>query len=288
MAEPAADTTGTAPAATPARAAQWWRGRYGRALLLEVAICGALLVIYRSIRMFTKGDLASAFHNAGEVVRLEKFLGMPFEAELNNWIAGHTWAARGLNWYYILFHFPGAILLLLWLYLWHGDRYKGFRNLMAFVTFSALVIHLIFPLAPPRMMSGFVDTMQLLGPNIYPQNALKGAANQIAAMPSLHFGWAVIEAIAVIAVARTAWRWLILIHPALMALAIIGTANHWWIDAAAALVIVLGSVAVWRIVLVWAGDRRWSWTKWRFETNSAIAQLEALANAPAPRACDRD
>ena len=71
---------------------------------------------------------------------------------------------------------------------------------MAFVTFVALVIHLVFPLAPPRMMTGFVDTMREFGPNIYPKNALDGAANQIAAMPSLHFGWAMIAAIAVITV----------------------------------------------------------------------------------------
>jgi hypothetical protein len=184
-----------------------------------------------------------------------------------------------LNHYYIWFHFPMAIGLLLWLYLRHADRYKSTRNLMAAVTFAALVIHLIYPLAPPRMMGGFVDTMSEFGPNIYPRNALDGAANQIAAMPSLHFGWAMIEAMAVIAVLSSRWRWVILAHPALMALAIIATANHWWIDAAAAAVLIVGVIAISRLAHRSFGDRRWSWTAMRFEADHGIAVLEQHANA---------
>jgi hypothetical protein len=278
-AAPAA-TAGTPEASVGSRLGRWWRGRYGARMMIEIAICGGLLVIYRAIRMFTKGDLTAAFANTRHIIRLERSLGMPFEDELNRWLVDHTWAVKSLNWYYVLFHFPVVIGLLLWLYLWHGDRYKAYRNLLAFVTFAALLIHLVYPLAPPRMMAGFVDTMQAFGPDIYPPNAVKGAANQIAAMPSLHFGWALIEAIAVISVARTAWRWLILLHPVLMTLSIIGTANHWWIDAAAAGLIIVAAIAVSRAVRAWAGDRHWSWTKLRFETNAAIAQLEAYANEP--------
>ena len=142
---------------------------------------------------------------------------------------------RLLNHYYIFFHFPAAIGLLLWLYLRHPQHYVSIRNLMAFVTFVALIIHLLFPLAPPRMMTGFVDTMREFGPNIYPKNTIDGAANQIAAMPSLHFGWAVIAAIAVISdPANRSGAGSIVLHPILMAMSIIATGNHWWLDAAAA------------------------------------------------------
>ena len=270
------------------RLSSWWASRYGARLLLEIGICGGLLVVYRAIRMVNKTDLGDAFRNAHEIVRLERSLGLPFEDNIQRWLIDHELIVKGLNWYYILFHFPMAIGLLLWLYLWHGDRYRGFRNLMAYVTFSALLIHLVYPLAPPRMMAGFVDTMERYGPSIYDPNALRGAANQIAAMPSLHFGWAMIVAIAVITVARSSWRWLILLHPALMALAIIGTANHWWMDAAAAAILILGGIAVWRFVAAWIGDRQWSWAKLRFETSAGIAQLEAFANAPAEQPCVGD
>jgi hypothetical protein len=148
---------------------------------------------------------------------------------------------------------------------------------MAFVTFSALIIHLLFPLAPPRMIPGFVDTMREFGPSIYPANAVDGAANQIAAMPSLHFGWAMIEAMAVVSVLKSRWRWLIVIHPALMTLSIIATANHWWIDAAAAALIVLGAVGVWRLVQAWVGDRRFSLRRMRFESTAAIEHAPSSA-----------
>jgi PAP2 superfamily len=262
--------------------AAWWRGRYGAQLAFEVALCGALLVIYRAIRTLTKSDLRAAFANTRDIIALESWLGLPFEDNLQQWLLDHPAFIKALNHYYIWFHFPAAIGLLLWLYLRHPNRYRGFRNLMAFVTFTALIIHLVFPLAPPRMMTGFVDTMREFGPSIYPKNALDGAANQIAAMPSLHFGWAMIEAIAVISVLQSRWRWLVVVHPVVMTLAIIATGNHWWIDAAAAALIIISAVMVWRMVAQWGGDRTWSWTAMRFQSYDDIAKLEALANAPIP------
>jgi PAP2 superfamily len=262
--------------------ASWWRGRYGAQLAFEVALCGALLVIYRAIRTLTKSDLRAAFSNTREVIAFESWLGLPFEDNLQQWLLAHPTFIKALNHYYIWFHFPAAIGLLLWLYLRHPNRYRGFRNLMAFVTFTALIIHLLFPLAPPRMMTGFVDTMREFGPSIYPKNALDGAANQIAAMPSLHFGWSMIEAIAVISVLRSRWRWVVVVHPVVMTLAIIATGNHWWIDAAAAALIIISATMVWRMVAQWGGDRTWSWTAMRFQNHDDIARLEQFANAPAP------
>ena len=259
--------------------ATWWRGRYGFRMLVEIALCGALLIIYRAIRTINKTDMRVAFANARSVIRLENWLGLPFEDNLQSWLLDHPTLIKLLNHYYIFFHFPAAIAFLLWLYLRQPRHYVPFRNLMAFVTFVALIIHLLFPLAPPRMMTGFVDTMREFGPNIYPKNAIDGAANQIAAMPSLHFGWAMIEAIAVITILKSRWRWLIVLHPFLMAMSIIATGNHWWIDAAAAAVIIVGAVALYRVVKLWAGDRRWSWTAMRFKTDAGLVQLEELANS---------
>jgi hypothetical protein len=259
--------------------ASWWRSRYGAQLMFEIALCGALLMIYRAIRTLNKSDLRAAFGNSRDIIAFESWLGLPFEDDLQQWLLGHPTFIKLLNHYYIFFHFPTAIGLLFWLYLRHPDRYRSFRNLMAFVTFAALVIHLIFPLAPPRMMTGFVDTMREFGPSIYPKNALDGAANQIAAMPSLHFGWAMIGAIAVISVLRSRWRWLAVLHPTLMALSIIATANHWWIDAAAAAVIIIAAVAGSRLISRWVGDRAWSWRALRFQTVEGVAKLEAYANS---------
>jgi hypothetical protein len=259
--------------------ASWWHGRYGFRMFIEIALCGGLLVVYRAIRTLNQADMRVAFTNARSVMRFENWLGLPFEDNLQSWLVGHPTFIKLLNHYYIFMHFPVAIGFLLWLYLLQPNHYRPFRNLMAFVTFVALIIHLLYPLAPPRMMTGFVDTMREFGPNIYPKNAIDGAANQIAAMPSLHFGWALIEAIAVVSILKSKWRWLVVLHPILMAMTIIGTGNHWWMDAAAAALIIVGSVAGYRMLQLWVGDRRWSWTKMRFQTDEGLAQLEELANS---------
>ena len=247
------------------RVSTWWHGRYGARLAMEIAICGGLLIVYRLIRTVNKGDLRAAFANTAEVIRFERWLGMPFEDDIQGWLLAHPTLIKLLNHYYIWFHFPAAIGLLLWLFVRHHDRYFAIRNLMAFITFAALIIHLVYPLAPPRMMSGFVDTMRVYGPSIYPPNALEGAANQIAAMPSLHFGWAMIVAMAVVSVLKSPWRWLILLHPILMTLAIIATANHWWIDAAAAGFLIVAAVAVWRLACARVGAGRSSRGRPEFE-----------------------
>ena len=150
--------------------ASWWRGRYGSRMLLEIALCGALLIIYRAIRTLNKTDLRLAFANARECDPVRELARSAVRGQPA--VAGCSITRRLiklLNHYYIFFHFPAAIALLLWLYLRHPRHYVPFRNLMAFVTFAALVIHLLFPLAPPRMMTGFVDTMREFGPSIYPE-----------------------------------------------------------------------------------------------------------------------
>lgn len=263
----------------PGCVASWWRSRYGSQLLVEVGIVAVLLITYRYIRTLSRTDLQAAFSNARDIIRFESWLGLPFEDNLQSFLIDHPALIKVLNHYYVWFHFPVAIALLLWLYLWHSERYRAFRNLMAFATFTGLIIHLLFPLAPPRMMDGFVDTMAKYGPSIYPENPLDGAANQIAAMPSLHFAWAMIAAIAVVSVLTTPWRWLIIVHPVMMTLAIIATANHWWIDAAAAALLVVLGIGIWRLLTAWIGDRRWSWTSMRFEASDGIRRLEDLANS---------
>lgn len=266
--------------------AAWWRSRYGAQMLVEISIVAGLLMIYRSIRTLNRTDLQTAFSNSRDIIRFESWLGLPFEDNLQGFLLDHPNFIKMLNHYYIWFHFPAAIALLLWLYLRHSEAYRSFRNLMAFSTFTGLIIHLLFPLAPPRMMDGFVDTMARYGPAIYPANPLEGAANQIAAMPSLHFAWAMIEAIAVVSVLTSRWRWVVVIHPVLMTLAIIATANHWWIDAAAAAFLVVTGIALWRVLTAWVGDRRWSWTSMRFQAGDGIKKLEDLANEPRPESAD--
>jgi hypothetical protein len=80
-------------------------------------------------------------------------------------------------------------------------------------------------------------------------------------MPSLHFGWAVIAAMAVVQVHRSRWRYVAVIHPFLMGTAIVATANHWWVDAAAAGLIIFFCWAVAKAVSRFLAAREQTWAK---------------------------
>jgi MFS superfamily sulfate permease-like transporter len=69
-------------------------------------------------------------------------------------------------------------------------------------------------------------------------------ADQLSAMPSVHVGWAILVAIAVITVARSRWRWLVLLYPVLTSLAVVVTANHFWLDGVVAGVVLAAVLAV--------------------------------------------
>ena len=61
----------------------------------------------------------------------------------------------------------------------------------------------------------------------------KGITDQLSAMPSVHIGWAVIVAMAIVMVGRSRWRWLALGYPLITAYVVVATANHYWLDAVA-------------------------------------------------------
>jgi hypothetical protein len=65
-------------------------------------------------------------------------------------------------------------------------------------------------------------------------------------MPSLHFGWALMVAIGLIAATRSRLRWLWLAHPLLTLLVIVGTANHYWLDSLVAAALLALALAVLR------------------------------------------
>jgi hypothetical protein len=90
----------------------------------------------------------------------------------------------------------------------------------------------LLPMAPPRLVPAFgmVDTGTLLGQSVYPARTSSGVANQFAAMPSVHVGWALLVALGIVLVTRSRWRWLALLHPVLTAVVVTVTANHYWAD----------------------------------------------------------
>lgn len=203
----------------------------------EVVLVLALFQSYRFARLLSADETVTAHVNAQDVLQLERALHLPSELAAQQWALELDGVAQAANLYYLGMHFPVVIALLVWLFVRHHQRYRRVRGLLVTVTFSSLVIHLAVPLAPPRMLPGFVDTGVVHGMSAY-GGAVGETANQIAAMPSLHVAWAAVAALVLVEVLRTPWRWLVLLHPVATIAVVVVTANHYWVDAVVALLLV--------------------------------------------------
>jgi hypothetical protein len=219
--------------------------------LRELAFMYLLFLVYKLVRLISAHEVAKAFVNAHHVISLERHLRLFTEPSFQRLVLDRgPDLARLLNVYYVTAHFVVTIFVLVWLYFRHHPLYLRVRRLLVAMTAIGLVIHVTYPLAPPRMLpsAGFIDTGHLFGPSPYDSSVVHGVANELAAMPSLHFGWAVLVAWAVIATPRRRGQLAILLHPLLTLAAIAGTANHYWMDAVVALVILIAVFHLERLV----------------------------------------
>jgi len=249
---PDRDTRATrAPAPLPPSARlrravlRWWRSRYGSELAKEVVAIVALLLLYRLGRMLGRNESARAFEHAHDVLALEDRVGLDTELSVQRAMLGNLDVVRLLNRYYASVHFAASMVFLVFVYVRAPKLVAHIRFLFVSVTAAGLITHLVYPLAPPRMLAGYVDTVARYGPAIYDHRSAVGqVANQYAAMPSLHFGWAVLVAYGVVRALDTRWRWLIVLHPVITLVAIVITANHYWLDALVALVLIGAALAL--------------------------------------------
>jgi len=251
-----------------------WTGRarwLGYALGQAVLMAG-LFMTYRLGRRLAAGHEGRALAHARDVWQLERGFGLPSEAGLQRLALHSTTLVELANRFYMYVHFPASIVFLAWVLLRHRDQWSRVRNALIALTGAALAIHLAYPLAPPRFLSGvlpdvnIVDTGRLLGPSPYPTDG--GSANQYAAMPSMHVGWAILEAWAVITILRSRARWVALAQPIVTTLVVVVTGNHYWLDGLVGAALVVG--AVW-ITAPGRGRQMWAW-------------LPPIASMPVPAA----
>ena len=227
--------------------------RAARPYLIESGIVAALYSLWQlagTISVIGSGD---AFDRGRWIHRFEHDVHLPSELRAQHLISGHPLLTQGANWYYAGVHFFALGAMLLWLFARHRDRYRGVRNVVVLLTASSLLIQLI-PVAPPRLLPGFgfVDTAQQYGQSVYNVSGI--TVDQLAAMPSVHVGWSLLVAWAVISVSRSRHRWWVLAHPVLTVFVVVATANHWWLDGIVAAGLLLLSILVVRSVPLLRGS----------------------------------
>lgn len=221
----------------------------------------SIYTVYSVIRNANEGSTATAFRNAKDLIGWQKALGINVEETLQDWALGFRPLIIVMNYLYGSLHFVVTAFAIIYLFRRRSDDYPRWRNTLAFTTLFALVGFVTWPLMPPRLLPdsyGFVDTLAEY-PTFWSFNsgAMNEVSNQYAAMPSLHFAWAMFCLCALLPhLRRPAGRAAIVAYPGLTLVAIVLTGNHYILDAVGgAMVFGLGYVVGRRFTTAGRSDK---------------------------------
>ena len=140
-----------------------------------------------------------------DIVALEQSLGVYFERGIQQAFEGIPYAPALLGLLYVTLHFAGTAIALTWIHRKHPDRFPLVRTTFVIATALALVGYVLFPAAPPRLAElGFSDTVTHSTGLDLSSDLLGALYNPFAAVPSLHFGYALIIGVALATIARAA------------------------------------------------------------------------------------
>lgn len=204
----------------------------------EAAIVGLVALGYTLLRWIsTPEEAGPAVANAWEVVALERALGLYVEAAIQDLLLVDRVVVAFFNGYYVLLHLPPIAGATWYVYRHRPEAWPTYRDAMVGFTLLGLVVHAIYPVAPPWFVeeTGIRDTFGI----DRAEERAASVGNPFAAMPSMHIGWATLGGLAVVLWARAPLlRGLGLAHPPLMALSTVVTGNHFLLDGLAALLLV--------------------------------------------------
>jgi PAP2 superfamily len=195
-------------------------------------------LVYSAARFVAVGDLATAQDHAGWIMDLERDLGVATESSVQNAFSG-TWVIWLLNHAYLaaqLLVVPGALIFL---YRRSRPIYERLRNTILATWLISIPIYAAFPVAPPRLADvGIADTITEQTGFAMDSGLTTKFYNELAAVPSLHVGFAVVVGLAVAAALRNPIaRTLALLWGPTIALAVVATGNHYVFDIAAGVLV---------------------------------------------------
>ncbi|MGW0855454.1 phosphatase PAP2 family protein [Streptomyces sp. NPDC002690] len=225
------------PHAIPARASgrpRWWT---------ELPLIAVVYGLYSAGRLLVRGDISTAVDHGLAILRLEKSLHLNFEHPLNRLLTSHPSVGIPADFAYASLHYLVTPALLVWMYRRRSAAYRAARTWLLTSTLIGLIGFTLMPTCPPRLLDaghGFVDTMAQYssygwwGAEASAPRGLGGMTNQYAAMPSLHVGWALWCGVLLWRYGRhPLLRALGVLYPLGIVFVVMGTANHYFLDAVA-------------------------------------------------------
>src|SRR3954469_16941846 len=193
-------------------------------------------IVYSAARFVTIGDLDAARGNAAWIVGLERSAGVGVEASVQHAFNG-SFAIWILNRLYLIAQLGVIPAVLIFLYHRSYAIYATLRNTIIATWLISVPVYGLFPVAPPRLADiGIVDTISSQTGVDMGSNFSTSFYNQLAAVPSLHVGFAVAVGVALFcALRQPVLRWAALLWGPVVALAVVATGNHFVFDAVAGL-----------------------------------------------------
>ncbi len=214
----------------------------------EMLGTAVVLAVYFLLRGIRPPDVEESVSRSLQLIRFEQRLGVFQEVHWQAFWLDYGWAMKVANVVYAWFHYPVMLVIGLWLLLKDPVRFRFVRNVMFVSAAVGVVSYWVLPAAPPRLMEsygydyGFIDTVH--GPASNVNYFQPGPfVNDLAALPSFHFGWILLSSMAVwYNTTSRVVRGFAVLMSVVMWWAVTVTGNHYFFD------MVMGGVVV---VLSW-------------------------------------
>jgi hypothetical protein len=227
--------TAAAPRASAYRGRlRWWT---------ELPLIAVMYALYSGARLLVRGDVDDAVEHGADILHFEQILHLDPERWFNTLFTDHAFLGVPADFAYASLHYIITPSILVWLWRRRPTHYRVARTWLLISTLIGLAGFTLVPTAPPRLLGsghGFMDTMSQYGnygwwgTDASAPRGMGHLTNEYAAMPSLHVGWSLWCGIQLWRYGRSPLlRALGILYPVTTAIVVMGTANHYLMDAAA-------------------------------------------------------
>ena len=229
----------------------------------EIGLVALAFLLYFIVRGAVVDRADDAYANARHIMDFERSVGIFWEPRLQEIVLHRKPLIDLFNFIYFWLDFPLIVTIGFWLYFYRRHEYTIARDALLLSGAISLVIYALFPVMPPRLLptGEFVGTIEQYNQLSYQAQSLSAFVNPYAAVPSLHFGWAlIIGGALVVSVRQPLVRAFGIVLPWAQLAAIVFTANHYILDAVVGCVVCLvGLGLAWGMqVWVYPFAARWA------------------------------
>ncbi|HEY6960412.1 MAG TPA: phosphatase PAP2 family protein [Gaiellaceae bacterium] len=187
------------------------------------------------------------------------------------WLQSHLWHGGAdlrwwdyAVWFVYLTHFVATLIVAAILWTWAHEHFKKFATMVCLLAFAAFTTYVLYPAVPPWLAAqhGSIGeanrTVKVTWPHVpiahYGSLFEKGEhyANNVAAMPSLHAGYALLITLFLWRFTKPWLKPLLAVYPAAMAFSLVYGGEHYVVDCIAGWVYAGATYAV----VEWAFERR--------------------------------